>query len=169
MSERVSKVLNFILIAIVIAGLSFGIWFVVKNWSKLTSGANLYTQSEVDEEKQSSYEDGVETGERYRVLCEEYLAQIQVLESDANIVELNIAELNRQIAELENILDENELAYNTQLGILQSSVVSLTQSLNSYRNQAELCFIILIIFRNSNIGIRRQVYHNNISVSHRKC
>ena len=137
MSERVSKILNFVLTAVIVVGFSFGIWFVVKNWSKLTSGANLYTQSEVDEEKQSSYEDGVETGERYRVLCEEYLAQIQVLESDANIIELNIAELNREISELENTLDENELAYNTQLGILQSSVVSLTQSLNSYRNQID--------------------------------
>ena len=78
------KIVGGIALALALGAMILGIVWLSTNWDNLTAGTGIYTESDLEEKYNEGLQDGLERGEEWRVLVNEYLKQIQELENELN-------------------------------------------------------------------------------------
>lgn len=98
---KARKIIKSVIWIVVLLGIAFGIFFVVKNkdalWGKVTDNTNIYTQEQLDQEKDKAYNQGYLDAHTNNIELKKQVEQY--LETIAN--------RDKTITEKENIITEN--------------------------------------------------------------
>lgn len=129
----VKKIFNWITLALVLGLIVTAIVWLSTNWTALTSGTNLYTQTELEEYGEQEYDRGVSQAELYKAQVEELQRELNVLIADvADLEEQNAADAE-QISQLQsqNTILEQEKAD------LEASNIEKDEQISALESQIE--------------------------------
>lgn len=117
-NQKIKKVLYAVIITVILAGVAFGIGWLVKNWNALISGTQLYTQSQYTEYGESKYQEGLGENETYLQLVDKF-----------NEDEKKIVELEKRIEEL--------LGYEHENSSYKTLILNLREELKNVKNERD--------------------------------
>ena len=136
--SKPKKIILWVAVVIIVAGVAFGVTWLGINWDKLTSKTEVFTYQELLDYGEERYQSGVQQGESYRVLMLEYQKNLAAAESKNNqlTIELNSckAERDNYLEQVENLSSSNE-DYQEQLALLTQNIEDCNEQIDAFESQ----------------------------------
>lgn len=131
------KIVGWIALALALGAMVLGIVWLSTNWDNLTAGTGIYTESDLDNKYDEGLADGMERGEEWRVLANEYAQQISSMENSVNALTILLEQernKNNQNTELIDTLQSTIDSLNEQISTLESELQRVNDLLAGYED-----------------------------------